>query len=140
MHAEYEDIRSRIQEEPTWFDTNGTPRYGAFHPDLCPSIYSDKVILFKIACQLCLKEFLVEMHDQSRILQVMHPGRRGLEEKVIDRDVHYGDPPIHHCSGVVMTCLNLRVVEFWDRTKPRSSNREWVRVPALEIEIEEDSD
>ena len=62
MHANYFDIISRIDEKPTWYDQNGTPRYEEFNPDLCPNIYAQQVFLLKIACQACGEEFDVEMN------------------------------------------------------------------------------
>ena len=30
MHEPYDDIKSRVAEEPSWYDENGTPRYGDY--------------------------------------------------------------------------------------------------------------
>ncbi|MEA1904451.1 MAG: hypothetical protein U9M97_01030 [Candidatus Hadarchaeota archaeon] len=43
MQANYSDIIERIQEEPRWYDENGTPRYSEFHPKYCPNIYANQV-------------------------------------------------------------------------------------------------
>ena len=37
MKESYEDITSRIPESPSWYDQNGTPRYGEFSPERCPN-------------------------------------------------------------------------------------------------------
>ena len=34
MHDAYDDIRSRIAEEPIWYDINGTPRFDQPHVPL----------------------------------------------------------------------------------------------------------
>ena len=106
MHEAYEDITSRIAEEPTWYDSNGAPRYGAFSPAGCPDIYSNTVVLLRIACQECRREFLVEMHES--LWHPFHPQK-----------LHYGDPPRHggpDCfAGDTMNCDDLEVVECWHR-------------------------
>ncbi len=38
MKPYYIDIIERIDEEPKWYDKNGTPRYRPFHPDLPPAV------------------------------------------------------------------------------------------------------
>lgn len=58
MFPEYDDITSRIEEEPTWYTIEGFPRYGKFEPRQC-NIYSRYSILMKIECQSCGKEFLI---------------------------------------------------------------------------------
>lgn len=122
MKARFEDILNRISDPPTWWDQNGTPRYGPFHPDLCPNIYAHKVALLKIACQECGREFLVEMHDGIWGGE-FHP-----------KKLHYGDPPIHaECmAGNTMNCEDLEVLEVWEK----SSMREWQRRPELEGKME----
>ncbi len=121
MNARYEDIISRIKEEPTWYDNNGTPRYGEFHPDKCPSIYSSHVGLFRILCQDCNKSFMVEMHSSIWGFRAEHPPQKW----------HYGDPPIHGCVGDTMNCFAIEVREFWTK----ESLREWERKEEFEGEI-----
>ena len=105
MRENYSDILGRIKEPPTWYDANGTPRYGEFHPDKCPDIYSNQVALLEIACQDCGKTFLVEMHTG------IFDGKRTRPPT----KWHYGDPPIHGCVGDTMNCEDLSVVQFWKR-------------------------
>jgi hypothetical protein len=114
MHENYEDITSRIAEPPTWYDQNGTPRYGPFHPKRCPNIYADQVALLEIACQRCGQTFQVEIH--SSIFEELHPQK-----------AHYGDPPIHDCVGDTMNCEDLAVLQVWHRFEG-----EWIRRPELE--------
>lgn len=119
MHENYEDILDRINEPPSWYDQNGTPRYGDFHPNKCPNIYSRHVGLFLIACQDCNQQFKVEMHADIWGKDLDHPPAKW----------HYGDPPIHGCVGDTMNCEDLAVLEFWTN-KP--FDKEWVRRPEFE--------
>jgi hypothetical protein len=115
MHEAYEDIISRISEAPTWYDQNGTPRYGKFTPDHCPNIYSSNVILMKIACQFCGQRFHVEMHTDIWDERISPP-----------KKWHYGDPPRNVCDGGgdTMNCEDLAVLEVWSKTNPL---RDWKR-------------
>lgn len=115
MKANYEDILSRIDEEPTWYDQNGVPRYGDFNVRLCPNIYSNQAVLLRIACQDCGQEFTVEMHS-SLFSPIRHPHK-----------LHYGDPPIHGCVGDTMNCEDLEVLQVWGRVSD-----EWERRSDLE--------
>ena len=117
MHSRFADILERITEAPSWYDSNGTPRYGVFSPRACPDIYSDTVVLLQIACQACEKKFLVEMHA----------GWWGGPFN--PKKLHYGDPPIHDCVGDTMNCEDLVVVQAWHRVD------EWERHVELEGEI-----
>lgn len=120
MKARYLDILSRITEEPSWYDQNGTPRYGEFHPSHCPNIYADTVVLLRIACQACCKEFHVEMHGDW-----YNPIKQ-------PRELHYGDPPRHSCVGDSMNCDDLEVLQVWKK----DTKSDWVRFPELEGVIE----
>ena len=105
MKANYEDIISRIVESPNWYDENGAPRYGEFHPSLCPNISSCHVGLFLVACQECGQEFQVEMHGY-----LWDSRKKGAPSKW-----HYGDPPAHGCVGDTMNCEDLAVLQFWTK-------------------------
>ena len=119
MHQNYPDIRERIAEEPTWFDRNGTPRYGAFHPSNSPNIYANEIALVEIACQDCGRRFLVEIQSESWFdrFELGNAIRRWIKEgqNANHTPVHYGDPPAHGCVGDTMNCEDLRIVEFWHR-------------------------
>ena len=123
MNHGYEDIRSRISEEPTWYDDNGAPRYGEFVPDLCPDIYTHQVVLLRIACQACGEQFDVEMHGKW-FANIKQPSK-----------LHYGDPPRHGCVGDTMNCEDLAVLQVW--YKPNAIG-EWTRRPELEGVIDEE--
>ncbi len=124
MHESYEDITSRIAEEPTWYDSNGTPRYGKFTPDRCPNIYSHCVALLQIACQSCGEKFDVEMHTDI-----------WSDRESIPKKWHYGDPPRHVCGGGgdTMNCEDLVVLEVWNKS---GAFNKWRRLHKLEGLIE----
>lgn len=107
MHHNYRDILDRVNDEPTWYDSNGVPRFGKFEPGMCPNIYSSHVGLFLIACQDCGKRFRVEMHADIFDQRISFPPAKW----------HYGDPPIHGCVGDTMNCDDLAVLEFWTKVK-----------------------
>jgi len=122
MRRSYQDILSRIKDPPLWYDQDGTPRYAPFSFELCPDIYSHHVGLFRVCCQLCHKEFLVEMHANIFDHRIAAPPAKW----------HYGDPPIHDCpAGNTMNCNDLAVVEFWVEDK-----FEWTRRPEFEGPID----
>ena len=125
MKASYEDITSRIQESPTWYDEDGVPRYGKFSPEYCPDIYTNEVFLIRIACQDCGERFDVEMHSHI------------FEHIANPKELHYGDPPIHGCVGDTMNCEDLEILEAWHRKLLEG----WARVSELEgdMDIEEAS-
>lgn len=129
MHSNYEDIRSRIVEEPSWYDENGTPRYGKFNPELCPSIYSDVVALLLIACQYCSKKFTVEAHAGIFNWRITAPPSRW----------HYGDPPIHGCTGDTMNCEDLAVLEVWRKNRDLEQWG-WERQPEFEGAIDQEEE
>jgi len=123
MHIAYEDIVSRINEEPTWYDNNGVPRYGKYSPDRCPNIYAQVTGLFLIKCQYCNKEFQVEMHSDIFGFRSTNPPTKW----------HYGDPPLHGCTGDTMNCIDIEVLEFWQR---KDFGKEWKRLKSFEKKME----
>ena len=104
MHTSYRDIRSRIHEQPKWFDANGVPRYDAFTPDLRSDIYAREVCLLEIVCQTCDEHFLVE---------VCNTYGQSLRTDISKGVVTYKDPPAHCCSGDCQMSLTLKIVEMW---------------------------
>jgi hypothetical protein len=120
MKESYIDILDRINETPTWWDANGTPRYGPFTPQRCPNIYSRQVVLLAIVCQYCNQRFDVELHA-GVFTPIRHP-----------KKLHYGDPPAHGCVGDTMNCYDREVLEVWYR----EPTGEWKRKPELEGRME----
>jgi hypothetical protein len=145
MHSYYEDIRSRIKEEPTWYDCNGVPRYGEFKPHDSPNIYANEVLLVQISCQDCRAKFLVEFnwdytqglftgrHHES-FTTVVNLWLKDAEKAKHYPPLHYGDPPAHGCVGDTMNCYDLKIVQFWRK----GEKFDFVRVPELEVELVED--
>jgi hypothetical protein len=124
----YNDIIEKLGT-PIWFDECAVPRYCEFKPDRIANIYARECCLLEIACQDCGHRFLVAMSWSSWDM-VNNKGR--LSEEI--EKIHYGDPPNIGCcpAGPTMNCEDLRVVEFW-----KEENFEWVRVPELEINLED---
>ena len=136
MLPSYDDIRSRISEEPTWFDDNGVPRYGKFHPNSVPNIYAEEALLMEISCQDCGEVFFVALQTAGMMDKLWNPKARSLSERIeefLKEDngfpFHYGDPPIHGCVGDTMNCNDHRIVEFWSKGK----DFEWKRVSKYEV-------
>lgn len=141
MLPNYSDIKSRIKEEPIWFDSNGVPRYDKFSPYLVSSIYAEEALLVKIQCQDCRKVFLVGVYFSS-MEKIYNPHISSYEENIRaylkDKDksklwfpFHYGDPPAHGCVGDTMNCDDIEILEFWKR-----EHFKWKRKPEYEIKAE----
>lgn len=143
MYPDYKDIRSRISDPPTWFDTNGVPRYGPYKP-CSENIYADESALFEIACQGCDRRALIGM-DISLLSWVNGQFMRDVYQRPSATDpgsLGFGDFPRmlgpdgdDCCSGVTMTTGVTRIVEFWTR----SHMHEWTRHPELEFSYEGDN-
>lgn len=134
MHHHYHDIRSRIHEEPQWFDEHAVPRYSVFTPDETADIYADEAALVEIACQACGKRFLVCM-TWNTWKSIRSPHYKSLHEQIVAKSLHYGDPPNVECcpAGPTMNCEDIRVLEYW----AKNYDRDWVRHPELEIVLDE---
>lgn len=118
MLPDYSDIRERIDADPAWFDGYGVPRYADFTPDML-GVYDVFALLLEIECQSCRRRFLVG-EGWPRYSLVGEPRFYNLEE--LASGYHYGDPPRHQCGGDSMNCVDLRIVEAWER-----SGQEWSR-------------
>ena len=142
MHRDYADIRSKINEEPQWFDDNAVPRYCQFHPSEL-DIYAREAALVLIGCQNCRTRFKVafcrsQMDDMRdyRIYKdrIADYKPRTLAQNIREKTIHYGDPPNIHCcaSGPTMGCDDIRVLEYWHKV-----DFEWVRDQSLEINLDD---
>jgi len=131
MLPTYKDIVTRVSESPVWWDSHGVPRYEEFRPEISSSIYADEVVLLKIACQGCAREFDVEMTWDRYSCDWTGRSRTPLSEGIAF--IHYGDPPNTGCcpAGPTMNCIDLRVLQFWYR-----AGTGWFRRSELEIELE----
>lgn len=136
MKADYSDIKDLIDIEPVWYDQDGVPRYAKFHPDMCPDINADEVVLIDIQCQACSKSFMVEMHwnqnrDRPSFSEFLKMGQF--------MSIEYGDPPRHghekdgtiSCwAGDTMLCEEMKIAEFWQR------KRKWKRLGKYEVNLD----
>ena len=129
LHS-YPDITKRITDPILWYDENGVPRFDPFHPDLCANIYAREVVLLRIQCAACSKQFEVALNWHPIEL----PGGRSLRSRILDKPhtVACGDPPCFDCSngcgaGMTMQADVIGVVEFWE-----SRRGNWHRVRSLE--------
>jgi len=138
MLNNYNDIMDRIDEEPRWFDAKGVPRYCEMHPDNCSDIYADKVAFYRIECQNCSYEFLVEFttSKMDRIRYQMMIGVASVDMTVDVEDLwdaenlHYGDPPNIGCcsAGATMNSCPRELISLWERrTKNQPNPWEWVK-------------
>lgn len=152
MNNKFEDITS-VMGKPDWYDLAGYPRYGKFKPDNHSNIYADIVILFRIGCQACAKEFNVaeaftiyQLYENKNFKAYMQLNKVGENEPLTKHLVpfikslspedlmwliHYGDPPNHGCVGDTMNCEDNQILEFWYRESSK-----WKRINELEITLE----
>lgn len=139
MLRSYSDILDRLGD-PLWFDDNGVPRYEPFKPDLC-GVYDKYVCFMEIACQLCGERFMVaqtwDHGDAIRWADRENPHGEPSFPSVEkgSASFHYGDPPIHGCTGDTMNVECVRVMEFWRKDYSRSWD--WERLPEYELTFNE---
>jgi hypothetical protein len=143
MNADYKDIRSRIQEQPLWFDEHAVPRYELFKPELVADIYAEEAVLFLIECQACGKRYKVAASfskcaatsDAYYMRELDEEGGlpdRPLADEIRHGGINYGDPPNACDSGCLagssMSSISIGVLQYW-----REVNGEWVRDASLEM-------
>ena len=116
MLPSYDDIREAIPAPPLWFDGNGVPRYAPFDPDML-GVYDKICVLYQIECQSCSQQFLVGegWTDYDLVWGHEEPVTYKIED--VCAAYHYGDPPRHGCVGDTMNCIDLTVVQAWERNK-----------------------
>lgn len=147
MHSEYSDITSRIPEAPSWYDENGTPRYGEFTPMMLADIYADECVLMEVGCQGCALVFRVAMSSSVmvRLSEVItrglsvDTGEPVLAKQIVAGSIHYGDPPNHvktDHAGSTMNSIPRRVVEYWSREAGHHGYG-WKRRAEFEIAIDD---
>ena len=136
MNHHYNDILSRIPEEPIWWDEHAVPRYCEFGPREVANIYADECCLVLITCQGCQKPFKVAFSRDK--MQILMHGMSSLKDMIENKTLHYGDPPnTGCCSGTTMNSEPRKVLEYW-HYDPNGSRFDMVRVPELETYIEPD--
>lgn len=128
MLREYDDITSRIDVQPTWYDEQGVPRYEPFQPDML-GVYDDIASLQKIACQDCGRRFLVAQSSElTRRLMWFGVEKANAVTALEIARAHYGDPPRHGCVGDTMNVELVAVMEVWRKNKCL----DWCRLRGVE--------
>jgi len=135
MWQDYTDIRSKIPEEPQWWDEHAVPRYCLFAPDEVADIYADEAALVQIACQGCGTKFHVAFSCSmiDRAASMANGGASlSLAQMIGNKTLHYGDPPNVQCcaAGPTMNSEPRRVLEYW-----RKVQFDWQRDNGLEVDI-----
>ena len=145
MYQCYDDILSRIAEEPVWFDEHAVPRYCKFAPDKLANIHAGETALAEVTCQVCKRMFRVAFSKANW-------SSGTIADAIRSRTLHFGDPPnVCCCGNAHMNSEPRKVIEYWRRHDPqyvqREGNRdvirnlawfEWVRDSTLEIDIRPD--
>jgi hypothetical protein len=123
MRLCYADILEKIEERPKWWDSLGVPRFCDFHPDVCPNLYADEIVLLEVACQACKKIFLVQYEWNSYVSELPKPS-----ENV--ECIFYGYPPHDKCClmGPSQLSTPVQTIQFWVRNKKQA----WIRRAELE--------
>lgn len=137
MKHHYHDIRSKLDDDPDWWDEVGVPRYCEFAPSRTNVVYTEEVALLEIACQGCDTLFRVAMSWSSSRNWVLPKEYQvpPLSERIQNKIIHYGDPPNSGCctSGATMNSIPLRVLEFWQQDE----RFVWWRKTKYEVELAE---
>ena len=132
MYRRYDDILSRIGEEPAWFDEHAVPRYCEFAPEKIADIYADEAALAEVTCQWCKHVFRVAFSQDNAYAQVPS---ESIAEAIRSRTLHFGDPPNFCCDvGASMNSEPRRVIEYWHRHDPYT----WTRDSSFEVDIRPD--
>lgn len=125
MYIEYNDIRSRISDPPSWW-LHGIPRYDPFHPaDV--DIYGNEVALVHTECQSCRTRYDVAVKPR--------PYGGDLRSSIAwANDLDVGDPPNacpdkDRCGGESMNSEQIAVLQFWQRYDILAG---WRREPSWE--------
>ena len=123
MNRSYDDLLSLTDRKPSFFQSAGVPRWGAFRPQDSTGVYARECAIAEIACQACDTRFHVLFERGS--------GEPEIAERIGRSQLAYRDPPNVGCcaSGPTMTSETLRVIEYW-RREPYPDG--WTRDPSLE--------
>jgi hypothetical protein len=120
VNISYEDILSRIDQEPVWW-LGGVPRFDPFKPsDL--DIYAQESALISIRCQACRTPFKVGVFSRSGSATM-------ICDMIAEGSLPIGDPPNIGCcdAGPTMSSDQVRVEEYWKRDR-----FDWTRDAAME--------
>lgn len=129
MKPSYKDITEKIDEDPQWYDSNGTPRYESFHPEIVPNIYAQVAVLYEIKCQACGETFVVSKNwSDMDIARQMERGEsfddksEKLLNDIFEGKLSYGDPPRKpggDCcmTGPTMSSITTKILQVWESEK-----------------------
>lgn len=135
MNPDYSDIIEAVGRQPLWFYGDGVPRYRPFHPQEC-GVYDNLALLVEIACQGCGKRVLVgegwTKWGETKDFDTQKFGYAERTLRELAEGYHYGDPPAHGCGGDSMNCIDLRIVEAWERGRNWNNGLDWQRRPEIE--------
>nr|WP_157872495.1 hypothetical protein [Bradyrhizobium sp. ORS 278] len=150
----YEDILSRMPEEPVWFDEHAVPRYCDFHPSRVANIYANEAALVEVTCQSCSRLFHVAFAGCSRVLSAEEWPSGSIGQAIREKKLDYGDPPNVWCcpAGPSMNSLPRRVIQYWRQGNPAFTVSDghrrvvtdtrayftWTRHPEFEVDIDPD--
>jgi hypothetical protein len=124
MNPDFSDIIAAVGRPPLWYyDWSGVPRYVDFSPNEL-GVYDHYALLVEIACQSCGQRFLVGQGWPRYSLA--EPGYFYTLEGLAT-GFHFGDPPLHGCGGDSMNCVDIRIVEAWEKGPWTCRGYEWVR-------------
>jgi hypothetical protein len=137
MHHDYSDITSLTDANPKWYDENGVPRYCNFHPNQIAYIYAAEAALAIIECQSCRTKFYVafsELNQKHKLWDESQKKRIAfLSDLILDRTLHYGDPPNTNCcdAGPSMNSVPVSVIEYWVKPYIRLERGKPIRDPSV---------
>lgn len=130
MWPDYNDIKSRIAEPPTWYTSEGVPRWGV-PTDGDTNIYADEGIVILVGCQGCDSKFHIvwEQKNTDEMFNYIRAGKDWPDGKpmectlvnnALNGDVpHMGDPPRHDCVGDTMNSIPFLVSHWWRKNKDK---------------------
>jgi len=121
MKPNYNDLLrlgQQCKRKPLWYDENGAPRFVRFHPKYSTNPYTSLVVLARIRCTECNREFLVEMTSSYLDSRIHFPPISWT----------YGRPPDHECDyGCLKAAKHIEIVRAY-----RYSKSGWIRRQDLE--------
>ena len=128
MNREYRDLLALTPHKPSFFQEGGVPRWGAFTPGESNGVYASEVAIVEIACQGCDTRFHVLMESKRH--------EASLAQAIMEKSLHYGDPPNVGCcpAGPTMNSEPVSVVEYWRRNSEiHWTHDRWSRDTSKEI-------
>lgn len=132
MWRDYADIIDKLGK-PLWYDDNGCPRYEFFKPEML-GVYDDIAVYFRLKCQACdFTEDVVVSSDKMQRYD-RFKDKWFTPEEAIEwyKTPHYGDPPIHYCTGDTMNSEAIEILQFWIKPTGKFG---WERLKEFEGKI-----